>query len=258
MNNGANVKKVRQAINQRKKSRGLPAKEGGKKQVFPAFPQDEEKHGYMPIFEGQGEPGERKNKMITGFLFKAILSIMLFFGVALMWEVNTPIFESTKDWTSNVLTEEFPFAKVNQWYQESFGTPLALPPREDADNSNAEQVLALPVNGSVTESFQVNGTGIKIAPEESSAVSALRDGVVVFAGNDTNTEKTVKIQHADGSISTYGYLSDLNVHLYQFVDSNQPIGQFIPQPENTTVYFAIEKDKDYIDPVQVIKVDDSE
>ncbi|WP_042223337.1 M23 family metallopeptidase [Oceanobacillus manasiensis] len=257
MNNG--VKKVRQSINQRKKARGMStAKEGAKRHVLPVFPQDEEKHGYMPIYDGQGAVGDKKNKVITAVLLKGILSIMLFFGVALIWETNAPQLQSTKEWTSGVLTEEFPFAKVNQWYQESFGTPLALPPNRDTSESVTEGALALPVSGNVTESFQANGTGIKIAPENTSAVSALHDGVVVFAGNDSNTNKTVKIQHADGSVSTYGELSDLNVHLYQFVKNNQAIGQFTPQPNSTTLYFSIEKGKDYIDPVQVIKVDDSE
>ncbi len=256
MDNG--VKKVRQSINQRKKARGITGKEAGKRQVIPVFPQDEEKHGYMPIYDGQGATGGKKNSVMGGFLLKGILSTMLFFGVALVWEINAPVLQSPKEWTSGVLTEEFPFAKVNLWYQESFGTPLAVPPNGDKAESVTEEVLALPVSGSVTESFQANGTGIMIAPEDTSAVSALRDGVVVFAGNDSSTNKTIKIQHADGSVSTYGELSDLNVHLYQFVKSSQPIGHFTPQPDSTTVYFAIEKDKDYIDPVQVIKVDDSE
>src|SRR5690625_7408733 len=96
-----------------------------------------------------------------------------------------------------------------------------------------------------------------ISPTEQAAVSALNDGVVVFSGNDRETNKTVVVPHADGSKTTYGYLSSIDGHLYQFIASGQQLGQFTPTEENETVYFSVEKDKKYVEPVQVINVDDN-
>lgn len=254
MNKG--VKKVRQSIEQRKKTRGLTGKESSKKQLLPPFPQEEEKHGYFPSFSDTAFESNTNSKFASGFMLKGILSVMLFFGVALLGQTDAGILQKPKEWTSNALTEEFPFAKVNVWYQETFGTPLALTPQNSQVAGGGDQ-MALPVAGNVTETFQVNGTGIMIAPEETADVSALRDGVVVFAGNDSETNNTVVLQHADGSKTTYGHLSALDVHLYQFITSNQRIGQFTPTTESETVYFAIEQENDYIDPVQVIQVDDA-
>ncbi|UJL44964.1 M23 family metallopeptidase [Virgibacillus sp. NKC19-16] len=254
MNKG--VKKVRQSIEQRKKTRGLTGKEGSKKQLLPPFPQEEEKHGYFPSFSDTAFESNTDSKFPSGFMLKGVLSAMLFFGVALLGQTDAAFLQKPKEWTSNALTEEFPFASVNVWYQETFGSPLALTPQDNqvADSSNQ---MGLPVSGDVTETFQVNGTGIMIAPQETADVSALRDGVVIFAGNDRETNNTVVVQHADGSNSTYGHLSAVDVHLYQFVTSNQRIGQFTPTTESETVYFAIEQENDYIDPVQVIQVDDA-
>ncbi|SET82944.1 stage IV sporulation protein FA [Oceanobacillus limi] len=255
MNNG--VKQVRKSISERKKKRGITSnsKDISTKQIMP-LPQDEEKHGYYPsFFESEGGTKQRSN-FISGFVLKGILSAMLFFGVALLWESDADVLVKPKDWTSNALTEEFPFANVYKWYQDSFGTPLAFSPSQQVSNDN-NQALAYPVSGSVTETFQANGKGIMISPDGTSNVSALREGIVIFSGNDRVTDKTVVIQHVDGSKSTYGFLSDIDVHLYQYIAANQRIGQFSPTNEGETVYFSIEKDNEYIDPVQVIKVDDN-
>ncbi|MBR7796956.1 MAG: peptidoglycan DD-metalloendopeptidase family protein [Bacillota bacterium] len=247
------IKKVRQSIEQRKKARGVPYSGSSKKQFTPPILQEEEKHGYAPVISDSGMTRERQNRMVSGFMLKGILSVLLFLGVALLWQMDSPRLQSSKEWTSNVLTEEFPFAKVNVWYQDTFGSPLAFVPEESKQQA---EVAAMPVNGSVAESFQTNGTGIRIAPEGQTEVTALQEGIVIFAGNDRETNKTIVVQHPDSSKTTYGYLSNIDVHLYQHVSGNQKIGQFTPNEESDTVFFSIEKDNNYIDPVQVIKVDD--
>ncbi|SDQ46375.1 stage IV sporulation protein FA [Virgibacillus subterraneus] len=254
MNKG--IKKVRKSINQRKKMRGLNPKDKHSKQFLPSFPQEEEKHGYFPIFTDNTSTSKNTSQRVSGFAVKGILSVMLFFGTALLFQTDAELLIGPKKWTGNALTEEFPFASVNQWYQETFGAPMALAPNQN-QNADEGQSLALPVSGSVSESFQANGTGILIAPEKASNISSLREGVVIFAGNDKETDKTVIVQHADNSKTIYGYLSAVDVHLYQFVNKNEDLGKFTPSADNEMVYFAIEKDNEYVDPVQVIKVDDS-
>ncbi|AXI09588.1 M23 family peptidase [Oceanobacillus zhaokaii] len=249
------VNKVRKSIEQRKKLRGVIPKENGQKQIFPSIPEEEEKHGYYPIFTDASTSRGRvsENPISSGIILRALLSTMLFFGVALLWQVDSSSLKGPKLWTSNVLEEEFPFAKVNVWYRDTFGAPLAFSPGNVVNDKNQE-VLALPVSGNITEQF--SGEGIRIEPGAAADVSVLHEGIVVFAGNDRDTNKTVVVQHADDSISSYGFLSEIDVHLYQYVANNQRIGQFTPTEDSETVYFSIEKDNHYLDPVQVIQVDD--
>src|SRR5699024_3308855 len=159
------------------------------------------------------------NKLKSGVFVKGVLALLLFFGAGLVYRTDFAGMNKTAEWTSSVLTNEFPFAKVNQWYQQAFGKPLGFSSQETADeeDSQDEQALALPVNGEVEESFQANGSGIRIAPQQTTDVSVLREGVVLFAGNDRKTDKTVVVQHSDGSTSTYGNLNSLDVHAYQHV-----------------------------------------
>src|SRR5699024_6187188 len=165
-------------------------------------------------------------------------------------------FQKPQQWAQHYLNEEFPFAKVNDWYQTTFGSPLALLP-EDRVVDESGDGLSLPVMGNVTETFTHNGKGIMISPTERTAVSAFNRGVVIFAGNDRQTKRTVTIQHPDKSKTTYGFLSSIDVHLYQIVNTNQRIGSFYPTTENETVYFSIEQNNSFIDPIQVIQVDTS-
>lgn len=253
------VKQVRKSIAQRKNLRSLDAKEIPKEKLTPTFPQDEEKHGYFPDFPDSSSQSNPKNRsrVISGIMLKGILAVMLFFGVGFLFQTDAAFLNKPMTWTSNALTEEFPFARANQWYQEIFGSPLAFTPK-NGQKADKGQGMALPVSGDVAESFQANGSGIMIAPEKAADVFAMHEGVVIFAGTDRETNKTVVVQHADGSKSTYGYLDSIDVHLYQYVANNQQLGEFVPNGDNQTVFFAINKDHQFVDPVQVIKVDDNQ
>ncbi len=252
------IKQIRKSINDRKKLRGIPSKtdRGKVSTIMPSLPQEEEKHGFYPSFIDPSVSNQSRSNTITGIIFKGIFSVMLFFSIAIIWQNDADIFEKPKQWTSNVLTEEFPFASVYQWYKDSFGTPLAFTPSKESENIE-EAALALPVSGNVIETFQANGKGIMIAPNETTSVSALREGVVIFSGKKSDTNKTVVVQHADNTTTTYGFLSSIDVHLYQVVNSNQRIGEFNPTEANEMVYFAIEQNNEYVDPVQVVEVDDN-
>jgi len=259
MNKG--VRHVRKSISKRKKMRGYPNNKSKEhhKDITSVFPQEEEKHGIYPSFFEAAHSTNSKtvNRFFSSFLLKGILSVILFLSVAILWETNWNNQPQIEKWTSHALTEEFPFAKMHHWYKTTFGHPLSLTNR-GRKVINDTTPVALPASGSVVQSFQDNGQGIMIAPKEKIDVSAMEEGVVIFAGNDKDTDQTVVIQHTNGSQTTYGHLESKEVHLYQFIESNQVIGQFTPSAENEWVYFSIKKDNQYIDPAQVIKVDDSQ
>src|SRR5690625_5039769 len=253
MNKG--LKQVRKSIAKRNKLRSLQSRSILSKQSMQSLPQIEEKHGFYPQIQDHSPRNKQNMKLFGPMIVKGILSVALFIVVTFLLQSNVQFLEEPRNWTSQALTEEFPFARVNQWYQETFGSPLSFSPQNKQIVDHVEEP-ALSVLGTVTESFQANGSGIMISPDVPSPVSVWRDGMSIFAGNDHDTHKTIVVQHADRSKTTYGLLSSIDVHLYQFISQNQRIGTFNPTEENKSVYFSIEKNQEYIDPVQVIKVDD--
>ncbi|QTM99953.1 peptidoglycan DD-metalloendopeptidase family protein [Sediminibacillus dalangtanensis] len=250
------VRQIRKNIAKRKKEHPLSHSVPDKQVVAP-FPQEEEKHGYLPFIPSQGQgtsPSSRRESFAVTLILKGILAGVLFFGVSMIHQLDADWVERPKQWTTQAFSEEFPFASVNAWYQNKFGSPLAMVPNQE---ETEELPAVLPVNGTVSQSFQSNGEAIRIAANEKSEVVAVEDGTVIFAGKKSDTGKTVIVQHADRSKSIYGYLTDIDVYQYQFIGDNHVIGQFDPvEGEKQDIYFAIQKNNQYLDPVQVMQVDE--
>ncbi|CQR48003.1 Stage IV sporulation protein FA [Paraliobacillus sp. PM-2] len=218
------------------------------------FVDDEEKHGYMPTLAKLSQ-SSKEDTWFSAFLLKSMIAAIIFLFFTISHQVDQAWLSKPKQWATTALTEEFPFATVNQWYQQQFGSPLAF----ISDNSvnTTEPATALPVNGTISESFQVNGQGILITANNPLNVYAMDEGTVIFAGNDRKTNKTIIVQHPDKSKSIYGNLSDIHVNQYQFIKANQEIGKFVPSEDEKELYFAVKKNNQYLDPVQVIRVDDA-
>src|SRR5699024_998279 len=77
-----------------------------------------------------------------------------------------------------------------------------------------------------------------------------------FARKDQKTGKAVTSQRAEGSNTTYGHGSAIDVHGYQMIEANQRTGSFKPSDESGAVDSSMEKDKEYVDAAEVIPVDD--
>lgn len=248
------INEIRNSIAQRKKKRQVSNQKKTNIASTPTMPNDEEKHGFLPSFPEVTSKGKQSMTFFNGLLVKACLSACLFLAAAVLLQSNNVFLDKPKHWASSVLDKEFPFAQVHNWYKETLGSPLAFSPMEHNDSREIEAV-SLPVTGNIEEEFQINGSGIMISPEHATSVTAWDSGIIVFAGNDRKKDRTVIVQHANGSQSTYALLSSTDVHLYQAISAGERIGTFNPDKENGSVYFSLEKDNQYIDPVKVIQVD---
>lgn len=156
------------------------------------------------------------------------------------------------------MEKDFQFAAVSGWYEEQFGKPLALLPFSDGkkDEKNVEEnsEYALPASAKILEDFNDNGQRITIETGKEASIEAMSEGLVRFAGKKDGFGNTVIIQHGDKSESWYGNLAEINVNLYQYIEKGTGIGTAgdTGDGEKGSFYFAIKKDDDFIDPIQVI------
>ncbi|ELK45708.1 M23 family metallopeptidase [Bacillus sp. SB49] len=226
-----------------------------KKWVAP--PGDEEVHGYPPLVTsstyGREEPSGSKGTSRLGL--QMLFAVLLFGVVALGKNTELPVLSGPGEWAVSQMQEEFPFASVSAWYSERFGDPLqVIQPVEDG----GKEPLAMPVSGTVTTSFQNDGKGIIMRTENDSQVKAVRAGTVIFAGKDEDTGNTVTLQHEDGTKTTYGYLSSIDVHLYENVKAQKGLGSVEADAGESAAefFFAVEKDDQFLDPAEVIQVNE--
>ncbi|WP_181349715.1 M23 family metallopeptidase [Thalassobacillus sp. CUG 92003] len=247
------IEKIRKNISQRKRDK---ASSSPRSKVLPYHVQDEERYGYPPFDSSVAAPVKfDQSPMVKKFLLRFILAAFLFVSVAVTYRVEHELVAGPKVWLSQQLEEEFPFAKVTAWYEGRFGSPLELV--DGNGETGSSSAAAMPVNGDVTESFQHHGEGILMTADSNEDVMAVESGTVIFAGHDEKLDKKIIIQHADGSNSIYGHLSSINVHLYENIKANTAIGKLAEQgDEASQLFFAIEKDKEYLDPIEVMEVDD--
>ncbi|WLR46137.1 M23 family metallopeptidase [Halobacillus litoralis] len=251
-----NIRDVRKNIADRKKRKMHSQGTSPPGRFSP--PQDEEMHGYPPLVNTYGHKPVKKEDQSSATSrlgLQVLFAVLLFAVVAVGKNTDLAVVKVPGDWAVSQMQEEFPFAKVTAWYSDRFGDPLqVIQPDDDAD----QEPLAMPVNGTVTTPFQNDGKGIILTTENGSQVKAVREGTVIFAGNDPESGKTVVLQHEDGTKTTYGYLSAIDVHLYEHVQSQKDLGSVkAEEGQAAEFFFAIEKDNTFLDPVQVIKVNES-
>jgi len=250
------VRDIRKSIAQRKKDRELKGKKSVSTPV--SYVQEEEKYGYLPFTQGE-ERQSANAQLLSAFVYKVIVAAILFFSVAILYRMEASFLQKPKEWVSGAVTEEFQFASVNKWYQDNFGEPLAFLPQVPSSNDvqPVSAQHALPVNGTIRESFQKNGQGVVIETPQQQEVKASNGGMVIKALNKSDTGKTVVIQHADGSKTYYGFLDEINVNAYEHVNNGATVGTTTPTSNGEQrFYFAIQKGDDFIDPFQVIQVHD--
>ena len=224
---------------------------------------DEERYGaeHMPVVE-YSQPSYEQRSSHTRFfqtewlVFKFLASVCLVLVVGILFKNSSPSFDEARQYVKQTMETEFQFAAVSNWYEETFGQPLALLPVETNEEPvpSTPSQYAIPASGKVLETFEKNGQGIMIETGSQSSVEEMSEGIVTFAGNKEDSGKTVIIQHADGSETWYGQLEKIDVNLYDFVDKGKTVGKVLNNQDGKTgtFYFAIKKGERFIDPNQVI------
>ena len=204
--------------------------------------------------DGNGHPLFNKE----AFLFKILASAILILVVGIMFKDGSAKFEKPRQFVVHSMEQSFQFAAVSKWYEDRFGSLSAILPaglqQTDKDKEELNPQYAVPATSRVMENFESNGQGILVETVLHSKIEAMNEGHVQFVGKKPETGITVMIQHADGTETWYGHLDSVDVKLFQHVKTGTEIGRTSESSDGTNgiFYFAIKKDGQYIDPIQVI------
>lgn len=253
------AEEIKRRIAERKKKQGTKPQSN----PFSAYSilSDEERYGAenMPVVEYSHSPADDQPPSLfqkEWLVFKFLASVCLVLVVAILFKNSSPGLDGARQYVTQTMKNEFQFASVSSWYEDTLGQPLALLPTTNEKKETPAQPsqYAVPASGKVLETFEKNGQGIMIETGSQSSVEAMSEGVVVFAGKKEDSGKTIIIQHADGSETWYGQLEKIDVSLYDFVDKGKTVGKVMQNQDGKTgkFYFAIKKGERFIDPDQVI------
>jgi stage IV sporulation protein FA len=260
-NGGVNMRSraddVRKRIENRKKGRERQASQVHKRLLTV---DDEEKHGFDRLPTYESGPNEENHPLFRKevFLLKLLTSACLVLVMAILFRNQAASLDPARAFVKQSLDKDFQFATVSDWYEGKFGKPLALFPvsdKKDTTNVATGQHYALPASGKILEDFDVSGQRITIETTKDAEVEAMNEGIIRFVGEKEGFGKTVIIQHADKSESWYGNLNNISVSLYEYIEKGKKVGTVTNTESGAkgAFYFAIKKDENFVDPIQVIQ-----
>ena len=186
-------------------------------------------------------------------LFQLLASVCLVLVMAIIYRTSAPWTNEARGVISGVYEQEFQFASVVNWFDETIGQPFAFLPENAGKDTGSD--FSMPASGTIMESFEHNGQGVIVKTAAAASVGTVKEGVVIYAGEKEEYGKTVIIQHADKSESWYGNLESIDVSLYEQVKKGAKLGRVQASEEEEgkgEFYFALKSEGRFIDPGEVI------
>lgn len=157
-----------------------------------------------------------KNKNLIKTLNKLMITIVLTL-ITLILLTKNPNFKKT--FYKNIYENNISFAKINQIYQQKFGSPI---PFKNIFNSKATPVFNEKLK---YEKLTPYKEGIKLIVEPNYLVPALRSGIVIFIGDKPEYKNTIIIQQNDGIEVWYSNIKNKNVQMYDYIDQGTLLGE---------------------------------
>ncbi|WP_400242635.1 peptidoglycan DD-metalloendopeptidase family protein [Niallia sp. JL1B1071] len=249
---------VRKKIEKRRKERARIEKNIDSRVLWS---DEEESHDYRFTNKEENYPTKvhplfRKDL----FMLKILGAAILFLAVAIIVDHPSAKLAKVENSLRQVMSQEFNFMVVTDWYEDKFGKPLAFLPEQKEQVQDTEQLqqYALSASGKVLEEFQKNGQRIAIETGTDTTVQSFNEGQITFIGEKEGFGKTVVIKHSDQSESWYGNLEEVDVKLYENIKKGTKVGsasRYEGDEELGLFFFAIKKNDDFIDPLQVIEIE---
>lgn len=204
----------------------------------------------------QPKKTKSERKGFHKFLKQWIVVMILFLATAVIYSVPSFRTAPIKNWISRALTQEFQFSAVLDLYQKyAAGSPALLPAFSGNQEEKKAEEWAVPVSGKIALPFDEKRKGIVLITPESAKVAASGEGRVQFTGYKEGLGNTIIIQHANGIETWYGWLEEMKVKEKDWIQKGKEIGTVKKMENQSFFYFAIRKNKEFINPVSVIPFD---
>ena len=171
-------------------------------------------------------------KILYGFLIKTLIVAVIFL-VSLIFvkksDKNKEIIKKT------VYKNSISFAKIYGIYKDYLGDVV---PFKNIFKNNVKLASSDKIS---YEKIEKEGNGYTLTVSDDYALQSLKSGIVIETKKDDKYNNIIKIQDKNGLNITYGYLNDLNVKLYDYVEKGEILGRC-----SKKVYLIFEKKDKYL------------
>ena len=117
-----------------------------------------------------------------------------------------------------ILTKNFPYSKINKWYEKYFGKVIETEKKEDV----ATMVFS---NNLQYEKIEKVRDSERIVFGQKTIIESFASGIVVFMGEKENLGYTIIIQGVDDVDIWYSNIKNSSVKLYDYIETNAVLGE---------------------------------
>ncbi|MEM7488462.1 MAG: peptidoglycan DD-metalloendopeptidase family protein [Pseudomonadota bacterium] len=129
---------------------------------------------------------------------------------------------------------------------------LAEPVTPSEPVATAPNALRRPVDGQIIREFSARNEGLDFAAAEGTAVVAAADGTVAAITRDTDQVPILVVRHADGLLTVYANITDIQVAKDDRVSAGQRIAAVGPG-DPSFLHFEVRRGFDAVDPTPLLQ-----
>lgn len=187
-------------------------------------------------FKKKSETTKKDNKFINKFLFsilvKCLIVIVLFLSTLIYIKQDNKNKENVK---KIVYQNSLSFAKIYNVYKKYLGDVIPF------KNNFKNEIKKVSNEKIVYESIKKENNGYILLVSNNYTVSSIKSGIVIEVKKDDKYNNMIKIQDKDGLNITYGYLTNIDIKLYDYVEKGQILGTC-----DNNLYLIFEKNNKYL------------
>lgn len=230
----------------------------------PRDPETEWKNEQQRWRQSFGE--NRSPSFWTSFWRRSVMAAVLFGMVWGLFRWDIPSAVNLRMFIADSLNKDMDFAAARQWYETYFdGAPSFLPifgEEAETHKVDAYRKASPPLEGAITQPFALSLKGVEITPNVTGngaiAVKSIDAGRVLNILNHPQSGITITVRHTGGITATYGRLSRSTLKVNDWVQEGDEMG-VLPASrranEAVTLFFAVQRGDQYIDPAEVVALD---
>ena len=180
-----------------------------------------------------------KKNYISRLATRILLVLVFVLFVLILNKFNRNL---SLEFKNDLFNKSFNFVKVNKISQKVLGKDVFY----YQGNDNSMQVLSNNFNSFDKQKYM---DAEKMVVSSNLPIGSISSGVAVFIGDKENYGKTIIIQGLDGYNIWYCNIKDINIKLYDYVESQSLIGS----ADGQYIYLLIEKNNKFFTYDEYIK-----
>lgn len=179
---------------------------------------------------------DTKKNYLYKFLFTTAVKILIVTILFLSSLIYIKQSDKNKEKYKNfVYNNSLSFAKIYSIYNQYLGDVV---PFKNIFKDNTKQVSTEKIT---YEKIEKEGDGYLLTVLSEYPVSSVQSGIIIKSVSSDKYNNLITIQDKNGLNITYGYLDNLNVKLYDYVEKGEILGT-----ANKKLYMVFQKDNEFL------------